>query len=226
MDLDAHLIKTPWDARAIDLDTFQVVDASPEVLQAITDAKRQGHYTVRIEPLASKKSLHEHDFYYCDTLIEPYCTPNQLVEFHHENLALSKAVELSALLKICHGSFSHDRFHRDFNIASNCADIRYDLWLKDLYDAGKVFGLFYQDQLAGFLGVLETKLVLHALSENYRGQGLAKRFWSLTCHDLFQQGHLEVSSSISMSNTKAINLYASLGFRFRSPFDIYHRLIV
>jgi hypothetical protein len=34
-----------------------------------------------------------------------------------------------------------------------------------------------------------------------------------------------VRSSISFVNIAVINLYSSLGFRFRKPVDIYHRVV-
>ena len=38
-------------------------------------------------------------------------------------------------------------------------------------------------------------------------------------------GHEEVKSSISAANIAVLNLYASLGFSFSKPQDIYHRLV-
>jgi len=80
----------------------------------------------------------------------------------------------------------------------------------------------YRDELAGFFGYSINKIVLHALSENYRGRGLAKCLWSAACKELFDLGHGEIVSSISVSNVAVLNLYASLGFRFRNPLDVYH----
>jgi ribosomal protein S18 acetylase RimI-like enzyme len=67
--------------------------------------------------------------------------------------------------------------------------------------------------------------VLHALGANHRGRGLARHLWSAVCADLARQGAEELSSSISVSNLAALNLYASLGFRFRNPVDVYHKVI-
>jgi predicted GNAT family acetyltransferase len=88
-----------------------------------------------------------------------------------------------------------------------------------------VYGLLYHDEIAGFICHNENNLVLHAMAHSYRGKGLAKYFWSAVCKQLFDAGHLEVKSSISAANTAAMNLYSSLGFRFRNPIDVYHRII-
>jgi hypothetical protein len=45
------------------------------------------------------------------------------------------------------------------------------------------------------------------------------------CRQLFAEGHAEIQSSISFVNMAVINLYAALGFRFRRPVDVYHRMV-
>jgi ribosomal protein S18 acetylase RimI-like enzyme len=45
------------------------------------------------------------------------------------------------------------------------------------------------------------------------------------CAELARQGAPELTSSISATNLAALNLYVSLGFRFRNPVDVYHRVI-
>ena len=61
--------------------------------------------------------------------------------------------------------------------------------------------------------------------KKYRGQGLAKFWWSLVCCRLFADGFDEVSSSVSAANLAVLNLYASLGFKFKEATDVYHKLI-
>jgi ribosomal protein S18 acetylase RimI-like enzyme len=80
------------------------------------------------------------------------------------------------------------------------------------------------ESVAGFFAFSRNKILLHALSESFRGKGLAKYFWSAACEKLFSQGFSELISSISASNLAVLNLYASLGFRFRKPLDVYHWL--
>ena len=223
--LDLYLLRTPWDARAFGIDTFEIQDPSEETLKAIVPLLKPGHYMVKVDPRSPKKVLHECGFYYCDTLIEPYCTAQSLIKLQNDQLNLSKQVSLENLLAICDGAFTHGRFHRDFNIDRKLADERYNLWLIDIYHSGNFFGLMYADELAGFMGFSGSKLILHALHKKYRGMGLSKYFWILCCEQLFSVGHDEISSSISASNLPALNLYVSLGFRFRNSLDYYHRLI-
>ena len=140
-------------------------------------------------------------------------------------MTFSKTVALEPLAEICRSAFLHGRFHRDFNIDAARADHRYENWLCQLHAEGRVFGLFYGGEVAGFIAHIGGSLVLHAMGETHRGRGLAKYFWSAVCRHLFAAGQTEVRSSISFVNIAVINLYSSLGFRFRKPVDIYHRVV-
>jgi hypothetical protein len=213
----------PWDRRAFGFDCFEIVDANPELLKAALATP--GHYTAKVDPLADKAALHQYGFYYCDTLIEPWCTAERLIKFPHDGVSFSTTVPIDSIVEICHNAFFYGRFHRDFNIDSKKADARYENWLRELHRAGKVYGLLLEGKVAGFIAHSGDKLVLHAMSADYRGKGLAKFFWSKVCQHLFEQGHAEIESSISFVNMAVINLYAALGFRFRRPVDVYHRMV-
>lgn len=217
------LISTPWDAAAFGVPTYELADASASSLRLA--AQTPGHHTVRVDPLASKQLLHESGFYYCDTLIEPRCTADRLKICTHPETAISKNVTWQELYPICHGAFSHGRFHRDFNLSRASADLRYDTWLKQLHEQQNVYGLFWRNELSGFIAYTGNKLVLHAVAGPFRGKGLAKYWWGAVCTGLFGAGCEEVSSSISAANIAALNLYASLGFGFGHPVDIYHLLV-
>lgn len=217
------LISTPWDAAAFGLDCYELADASADALRAAIHTP--GHHTVRVDPLASKQLLHEHGFYYCDTLIEPHCAEGRLKAVSSSDCTIGKDIGWEVLLEICHGAFAYGRFHRDFNLDPACADRRYNNWLRQLYDKECVYGLFWRGEPAGFIAHSGDSLVLHAVAVAHRGKGLAKYWWSAVCAELFGTGHAEVRSSISAANVAALNLYASLGFGFRNPVDVYHRLV-
>jgi ribosomal protein S18 acetylase RimI-like enzyme len=214
--------RVPWDSVALGCEAWELASAAPEIL---AQARAAGHYTVRVSPLADKRALHEHGFYYCDTLIEPYCAAREFKPQPHAAAGLNRNAALDPLLAICRGAFQQGRFHRDFNVESARADRRYENWLKTLHGAGKVYGLTWGGELAGFIAHEGGKLVLHALGPKHRGRGLARHLWSAVCADLARQEVSELTSSISATNLPALNLYASLGFRFRNAVDVYHRVI-
>lgn len=217
-----EITPTPWDREVFGIDTYELKSVTREVLERISTIR--GHFTVKVHPLASKQLLHEFGFYYCDTLVEPFCSPERLVIFENEAVSISQEVALEALIAICHGAFAHGRFHRDFHIDRELADRRYDRWLAQLYKDRNVYGLTFEKELAGFIAIVGNRLVLHALDGRFRGKGLAKFLWSAACREFFQFGYSELTSSVSASNMAVLNLYVSLGFRFRTPMDVYHRM--
>lgn len=219
-----QLIKpTPWDTAAFGISTWELLDYSAAALQQAVQTA--GHHTIKVDPLANKRLLHEYGFYYCDTLIEPSCTAVRLRGVQHPDATISRKIDAVQAQEICHGAFVHGRFHRDFNLPKAAADFRYDNWLKQLLEAQQVYGLYWQGELAGFVGCHANNLVLHAVAEPYRGKGLTKYWWSAVCSELLAAGHEEVKSSISAANLAVLNLYASLGFSFGHPQDVYQRMV-
>ena len=212
-----------WDSATFGIETFEIISLSKQALmQAV---QNPGHYTAKVDPLASKEILHEYGFYYCDTLIEPYCRIEQFVYFDDKKATMTKAQSLKNVTFISQNAFSHGRFHRDFNFQKDLAENRYLGWLKQLYNSNCVYELSYDSEVAGFIAIDKGKLVLHALVEKFRGKGISKFLWSKVCRELFDNNLTELTSSISASNLATLNLYSSLGFRFRNAFDIYHRLV-
>jgi hypothetical protein len=212
---------TPWDTASFGIPTWELLQYSEAALLQATQIA--GHHTVKVDPLLNKRLLHQNGFYYCDTLIEPHCTVDRLRTAQNPGATISKKIDPEQVLTICHGAFTHGRFHRDFNLSKAAADLRYDNWLKQLLVANRVYGLYWHGQLAGFIGYHENNLILHALGDEYRGKGLSKFWWYAVCGELLASGHQEVKSSISTTNLAVLNLYSSLGFTFRNPQDIYHR---
>ena len=214
---------TLWDTVVFGMPTWELSEYSEEALKKY--AKVAGHQTLKVDPLSDKQLLYTHGFYYCDTLMEPRCNALRLRVAVHAEATVGKSALASQLVEICHSAFAHDRFHRDFNLSSFAADLRYDNWLNQLIAAGKVYGLYWQGQLAGFIAYQDNTLVLHAVGKDFRGKGLAKFWWSAVCMDLFAAGFADVCSSVSASNSAVLNLYSSLGFSFYAPKDVYHRFV-
>lgn len=218
-------IKIPWDSEIFGIPTYEIIHLSEKSLRQTT--RLRGHFTARIEPLSPQRVLlYRYGFYYCGTLIQPYCTKKTFRYFTLKDgrVEVNKDVPLKDLLAISHGAFNDGRFQRDFNIGREAADKRYDVWLRKLYKSKNVFGLLYNGRCIGFFGFRGHRIRLHAICKEYRGKGLAKYLWSAACKELFDRGHQELVSSISVANTAAVNLYVSLGFKFRNPLDVYHKV--
>jgi ribosomal protein S18 acetylase RimI-like enzyme len=220
-----HLNSAPWDVAALGYPAWELTAYSAAALAA-ADAV-PGHQTIKLDPLSDKGLLHRHGFYYADTLLETAATRAQLRRLPPApaGVTISREFDLDALLAICHGAFAHGRFHRDFQVDPAAAALRYDNWLRQLAAAGQVQALQADGQLAGFIGHHGGSLVLHAVAPAFRGRGLAKYWWHAVIETLFDGGAERVTSSISAANMAVLNLYASLGFSFRHPQDIYHRIV-
>ncbi|RME59090.1 GNAT family N-acetyltransferase [Candidatus Parcubacteria bacterium] len=216
------ICECPWDTAVFGIPCYEIEDASPATLDWAS--RHSGHYTIRVSPLSDKKILHDFGFYYADTLIVPECTPDRLRGTCEPYAKIKRGVRPEEVEHMCVGSFLYGRFHRDLYLSAEKADQRYIKWLHHLSSTGELLGLMYQEHLAGFVACKDSELVLHALAAEYRGKGLAKGLWHAACRHLFEKGATRLRSSISAANLPVLNLYASLGFRFSSATDIYHRL--
>ncbi|SDJ02789.1 GNAT family N-acetyltransferase [Alteribacillus bidgolensis] len=214
--------ETPWDKPALKLDTYELLEYSEEALQKSDHLK--GHFTIKVDPLESKQLLHTYGFYYTDTLLTPVCKKERFTPFVDKKLTLLSDVKREEIIAISKGAYDHGRFHRDFKLEKSGADQRYDNWLNQLYDEGNVWGLLYEDELAGFFAFSENQVLLQAFKPEYQGRGLAKYFWSRAVRSLFEEGHVEIKTSISAANLAMVNLTASLGFKFADAVDVYHKL--
>jgi hypothetical protein len=219
---DSLVRATPWDVRAFGFPCWEILQYTEEALSFAL--RHPGHFTIKVDPTVDKKLLHDNGFYYCDTLIEPLCRVTQFREVHNSGATISRDFDRDSLLAICKGAFVHGRFHRDFNLPIDRSDVRYTNWLDQLIVQKQVFSLNWQGGLGGFIGYDANTLVLHAVDRSLRGRGLSKYWWSAVCRVLFDEGLEEIRSSISAANLPVLNLYASIGFRFHNPMDVYHRL--
>lgn len=214
-------VETPWDRRALGFDTYEIKTVNEETFRSIE--KLSGHFTVRINPLESKKLLHDFGFYYGDTLIEPFCLRHSFKPLIRDDVSVRANLNPEQAAEMCRHGFKYDRFHRDFHIPDVDADRRYALWVQDIAKDGKLYGLMLEGTLAGFFACKENAILLHAILKDFQGKGLAKYFWSAACQVLFKEGFEELKSSISAANMAVLNLYRSIGFSFRNPVDIYHK---
>lgn len=219
---------SPYDAAAFGMPAWEIAVYDAETLRSADG--HAGLQTIKVDPLADKALLQRHGFHYCDTLLVPRATAARLRAVpERAGLAIERIdaehADAGGALAICHGAFAHGRFHRDFRLDRAGADLRYDNWLRQLLAAGACWGLYEDGMLAGFIAHNGANLVLHAVAPSARGRGLAKHWWHLAASALFAAGHTEVHSSISAANIAILNLYASLGFGFDAPQDVYHRIV-
>ena len=220
---------TPWDSELFGFPTYELTSFSKEALESMRDVK--GHITAKVKGLQDNSFLHQYGFYYCGTLITPFCSTSGFKECELDaapsklRVAPMRPNEQKELQEIYKSAFIHGRFHRDPNIPKEKANERYIQWFNQISHTGNVLTFFCEEELAGFFAYNGDSILLHALGEKFRGRGLAKYFWSAACKKLFSENHHEIHSSISTDNLAILNLYVSLGFRFRDPYHCFHRFI-
>ncbi|ASK62590.1 GNAT family N-acetyltransferase [Virgibacillus phasianinus] len=217
-----YLQETPWDKRNFNMNTYELTASTESALEETVD--KQGHFTLKVNPLDNPEMLLKYGFYYMDTLIEPVCKKDDLRLFVRDGTSISTEYDPSEIIQIADEAFMHGRFHRDFNIPNDQADKRYVNWVKDLMEAKKVFSLLYEDQIAGFYAFEEDKVLLMGMKEEFRSKGLAKSFVSQGCFEQIKFGHSQLRTSISAANVASLNLFQSLGFKLKNTVDVYHKI--
>ena len=220
MHTAGQIKKIPWDSKVFGINCYEITTLSRENLNRA--GKIPGHYTVKVNPLTPKRILFDCGFYYCDTLVEASCAKNDFTYFPDKRVFISRQTPPADLIRISTGAFRHGRFHRDFNIATKFADARYNRWLKELCRRKTVLGLIFDNTLAGFFAYQNNRIALHAISKKFRGRGLAKYLWSAACVELFKE-HKQLTVTFSLANMPIMNVYAKLGFKFKSAKDVYHK---
>jgi len=170
MELPDGVEKVPWDRNEFGVSLYEILSVTVPVLEEVV--RMPGHYTVKVDPLSSKEILHDNGFYYCDTLVEPYCSRERFVFYHDDAADVTSHYSLDMLAAMCEGAFTYGRFHRDFNLDRRSSDLRYINWLRELDRAGHVLALIYGGEAAGFLAFSSNRLVLHAVDKS-----IAARVW-------------------------------------------------
>ena len=213
---------TPWDKRNFHIDTYEVTALTEEALKE-TD-QHNGHYTIKVDPMADKQLLNRYGFYYMETMLIPVCQREDLQITERNGITISKNYDKDAVLHIAESVFTSGRFHRDFYIPSSMADKRYMNWVRDLQEKDLIITLYYQDELAGFYAYEQNNVLLLGIKEAYRGAGLTQAFTSKSCEYQFELGYEQLKTSISAANLPSLNLFIRLGFKLTSTVDVYHKL--
>ncbi|WP_077328233.1 GNAT family N-acetyltransferase [Virgibacillus siamensis] len=216
------LRETPWDKRNFNINTYEVLDYSETTLQKTDNL--EGHFTLKVNPLESPELLLKHGFYYMDTLIEPVCQRENLNIFYKEGTSISKDYDPDEILQIANEAFMHGRFHRDFHIPDNLADLRYANWVNDLIKNDSIFALKDHGRTVGFYAYDQDKVLLLGITQEYRKKGLAKTFTSQGCQKQFTFGYDQLRTSISAANVASLNLFQALGFKLSKTIDVYHKM--
>ena len=145
-------------------------------------------------------------------------------------LRLADAEDELEICGIAEQSFHHGRYYADPYFPPGKAAARYRKWISNalknrggvdrvyvLGAAGNVLG-FYHVAIAG----TTADLRLAAVAPRYQGTLVGIDLYTGMLQTLKDAGVTRAITSISLTNTAVLNVYASLGFRFSEPEYMYH----
>jgi len=133
--------------------------------------------------------------------------------------------DIGILEYIARTSFICDRYHADPRCSKLVADERMVYWLHDILEDttnSVVYTLFKDTEICGFIATKGNHLILTALKNGCTGQGLGKIFWAQLLNEWHINNRLIATTSISIQNIPALNLYCRLGFLMRQTEFVYH----
>ncbi|GEN87332.1 GNAT family N-acetyltransferase [Oceanobacillus sp. FSL W8-0428] len=221
--MSKYLEPTPWDSRNFPLATYQLTEYNEDALRESADV--EGHFTVKVDPLADKALLHKYGFYYADTLMEPYCYRDKFLKERAGDVSFHENYNADDILAIAEEAFQGGRYHRDFQVPNEMADLRYRNWVKDLIEQKLILAYKQEGRVEGFFAYQEENILLLAMHKDIRGQGFASPFAAACVKEQFERtGKEQLITSISPSNPASLNVFIGLGFRLRAGKDIYHKV--
>lgn len=176
--------------------------------------------------------LLEHEgFRFVEMVLHPEIESLNRFELKNDGLVVSPAMQsdLQILTSIAETTFSSERYHVDPRIDSGRANARYGNWVRNclehprqkllkVMDGGDVVALFVVETLESGAAYWH----LTAVAPSKQGRGFGRRAWTAMMRYHQLQGVKSINTTISVRNSRVLNLYARLGFRFGPPETTFH----
>ena len=235
----------PWDSEIFGYKIFEVIDFFINDIHAINETlsgferllKSLDCRMVCIKLKADKMglflALQQNGYQFVEETIRPQISDIQkngmdyrpLMKYPMRRVHLEQLKEIQ---DIAYSTFKFDRYHLDGRFDPEKASERYAYWVNNSYNDGEdILYLDYNGNSAGFsvINISRDKayLGLIGLDTAYKGKGLGISLFSATCQYIKDKGVKEVSTTASLNNISALNMYAQCGFRFRDPVYVLHK---
>ena len=243
-DTELRWNEAPWDSAVWGTPVFQIeniragagnAEGAMEAFFASCAAHDCTFASCRMPVSALRESmwLEAHGFRFIEMMYRPSLTldPGSDYLAGSAPLEVSPAHEddLPVLLDIAGQAFGNERFHVDPRIAPGIGDLRYQNWvgaaLND--EVQQLLVLREGEEVVAFF-VVENRTDgtaywhLNAVNPALHGRGLGMRAWRTMIAHAQGAGASRVESSIAARNTRVMNLYSRLGFRFGDPAMTFH----
>jgi len=135
--------------------------------------------------------------------------------------------DLPRLQQIASSSFRFGRYHADPRFPLELANERFRRWIVNAVGSGDT--VFVQERAATLRGFLHVRaggssadLRLGAVDPAGADPFSGPDLYAASLHALQQRGVTRATARVPAANVSALNLYASLGFRFDAPDAVYH----
>lgn len=186
------------------------------------------------QKLAESFFLEDEGFRFVEMVLHPHTKQLNNLTVDESGLAVAPAVEtdLPALTAIAETTFGSERFHVDPRVNLDLANLRYGNWVKSclthpqqvllkVSNGHEIVALFIVESLAS--GIVYWHLT--AVAAHLQGKGIGLMAWQAMMHYHHSEGAKGIQTTISARNTRVLNLYSRLGFRFLPPDMTFHYVL-
>lgn len=170
--------------------------------------------------------LEQIGFRFVEMVLHPHLSDLQTFSCAPQGLDVIRAdaSDLPAIEAIAAQAFGYERFHADPRLDRELADRRYLVWVRNSHGHARqnLYKICDGSDLVAFFITEnqpdgESYWHLTAIAPAFQGRGYGKRVWREMLHFHQREGMTSVGTTIAGGNTPVLNLYASLGFRFKPP---------
>jgi RimJ/RimL family protein N-acetyltransferase len=175
--------------------------------------------------------LQAQGFRFIELNYRPRMNKLQVLELPDDEIVTEQAADADRVLlaEMAGSVFQHGRFHQDPQMGLALGNRRYKTWLLNAFESPhqQVLKCLLDHEIVAFFVVEYPEQghcfwSLTGLAPGMQGKGLGKRVWRTMMRKHQQEGIETITTSISSHNTAVLNLYASLAFRFPTPYATFH----
>jgi len=236
--------ETPWDSAVygntvVSIENLKVLEAPNAGKDFMSfrqwlDANLVGLVSCRLPHRNLRESmfLESQDFRFVEMVLHPYLTNLHQLQLTPEDLQIQVATpdDLDDLMRISGSAFTNERFHLDPRIPLGVGDKRYEQWVRNClnHPTQKLLKISGKKKTIGLFITFESPTpkkvdwLLTAISPSHQGLGYGKRVWLAMLRFHQTHGIQTISTTISARNSKVLNLYSQLKFRFNDPEMTFH----
>lgn len=233
----------PWDSDVFgfpvaQVETIRVFDAVSAIADFQLAWEWLNRHGVRMvscrlphDKLEESFLLEREGFKFIEMVLHPQMESLRAFEFEDDELSVSPAEpsDLPVLIAIAESAFGSERFHVDPRVDTGRADARYGNWVSSCLAHPKqvLLKVMSGDEIVALFVVEILNLGtaywhLTAVAPNMQGKGFGRRAWRAMMRHHKLQKVESIKTTISARNSRVLNLYARLGFRFGSPETTFH----